>query len=102
MTNMQNVENTSPYDILSNGIKKWVDKSQDIVSDIYNVALKGKSILEQKNSTNKDYRYVVDIPKSTLKLIENITVDKLNNKLKLNIKYKGSKILKEFIKCNQQ
>ena len=37
-----------------------------------------------------------------VKLIENITVDKLNNKLKLNIKYKGSKILKEFIKCNQQ
>ena len=37
-----------------------------------------------------------------VKLIDSITVEKINKQYLLKIKYKGSKILKEFIKCNHQ
>lgn len=92
MTNMQNVEDTSPYDILSNGIKKWVNKSQDIVSDIYKEVTKGIPILT-KHQSSKNYKYVVDIPKDTLKLIEKgeVKLNQENGKLLAQLRNKDGK-----------
>ena len=58
-----------------------------------------KNILDSITQINENTTITREI---IVKLIDSITISKLNNINLLKIKYKGSKILKEFLTCNQQ
>lgn len=72
------VQEISPYDasypviLLSNGIKKELERAQEVAQNIYCAVVREMPVLTQvQQAMDKGCRYVVDASESTLKAIEN-------------------------------
>lgn len=72
------IQEISPYDVsyplalLSNGIKKELDKAQTVAQNIFRAVVREMPTLTQvQQAMDKGCRYVVDASESTLKAIEN-------------------------------
>lgn len=101
---ISNAEEISPYDVsypaslLSNGIKKELERAQMVAQSIYRAVVKEMPTLTQvQQAMDKGCRYVVDASESTLKAIESgalkLTQEngKIYAQLRINGKY-GSKL----------
>lgn len=93
------IQEVSPFDVsypvvlLSNGIRRELDKAQMVAENIYRAVVKEMPALTQvKQAMEKGCRYVVDISDSTMKAIENgaLKLSQENGKTYAQLKVNGS------------